>query len=162
MRHLALTLLPAALLLTGAAPVGSINDMAECRLSYADMRAVAATVPLRDKADSSEGQTRRIANYYQGTMPTAFGFHANDFGSTDMLDSGGERYMIITTYAETFEEVRSAAVAVHGQEACPIDQSGATCLGPIRTEGEWQVNLLITHANGKTSVGCAYKRPARS
>ncbi len=160
MRKLAIALLlPAALALTGAAPAGAIEEMVECRLSYADMRAAAATVPLAGQDDESVAPDRKIYSFFGGPMPKPYGFAANSFGSTDMLDSGGERYMIIATVAAPFDQVRAAILDAHGPDVCPLDPGRNRCMGRIRSDGEWMVAAVIAEYPGYVSIGCGYQRP---
>jgi len=151
-------LLPAAwLALTGAA-APSLTDAAECRLPCAEAHALLATLPTTKHVDQSVAPGRRIANYYAGPMPRAFGFQASSFGSTDMLDDDSERFMVITSFKLPFDQVRAAAIKVHGEAACPIGDRATFCMGTVRTEPDWTVSMLISEDDGEVSIGCAYRR----
>ena len=156
MRNL-LLLLPACALLTGAAPP-SVGALAECRLSQAEMRALVATLPVDHKNDESEPPYRAIMTYFGGPMPAPFGFEATQFGSTDMLDKDGERYMLISTLHAPFAEIRAAVVKAHGEAACPMTGTDPICSGDVRTDGKWKIRLIIADNDSDVSFGCAYMR----
>jgi hypothetical protein len=155
MRNL-LLLLP-CVLLTGAAPP-SIGALAECRLSQAEVRALVATLPVDRRNDESQAPDRAISTYFGGPMPKLFGFQATQFGSTDMLDSRGERYMVITNVEAPFADVRAAVLKAHGEEACPMEGSDPICVGTLRSDGDWKIRVIIADNDSDVSFGCAYMR----
>lgn len=153
-----LALLPAAWLALSAAAAPSLNAVAECRASHAEMRAAIAKVPLNRQSDESKPPLRNIANYFGGPMPQVYGFQAIEFGSTDMLETDSERYMVITRVDAPFDQVRAAALKVHGENGCAM-QGERGCIGTLRQEADgWEALLVILPTGDRVSVGCAYIR----
>jgi hypothetical protein len=162
MRKPALALLPACLLLAGAAPPQSALDaLVECRMQRLEAYAALTPIPERAGVKPSGDGTRRSAPLVVPSDLRVFGSPIVLLVKSAGTLPGEQNFGILAAVNGPYEAVEKRALAGHGIAACQsrVPDEDRNCVVFTKADKEWRTVLLIQEFDdGNVGISCNYYR----